>query len=239
MPLTQTEIQALNETQFATEKARSDNLIINRKMRDPVPLGYQEIWEDETEVFILEDAENGYFITEDAYRGGAPSMVGNLRQRISASDNSEIQIRWNPPERFEATEVSDDGTNYIAPTNVNFHNFTGLTAATTYTFYARHKRRTAGAAVDIEAYTAPNLQAGLAEDSKTSTSITISWTEDSANDVSYEVRIDNESWIEVARGTNTYQFTGLSANTNHDIRLRGVYNGLRGGTTQISSTTSA
>ncbi|MCY4009152.1 MAG: fibronectin type III domain-containing protein, partial [Anaerolineaceae bacterium] len=100
------------------------------------------------------------------------------------------------------------------------YQFTGLTAGTQYTLQVRAKN-TGGtsAAASASARTIPVAPTGLQTSGITGNAITLSWTK-STGAASYEVNGGALSgWTDVG-DVATYQFTGLSADTQYTLQVR-------------------
>ena len=119
--------------------------------------------------------------------------------------------------------------------DVATYQFTGLTAGTQYTLQVQSDSivgRSIG--VSITAYTIPAAPTGLSTSSITTSAITLSWTKSTGAD-SYEVNGGVLSgWTDVG-DVATYQFTGLSADTQYTLQVRAKNTGGTSATASVSA----
>ena len=141
--------------------------------------------------------------------------------QTSGITTSAITLSWTKSAGAASYEVNGGAlSGWTALSDVATYQFTGLTAGTQYTLQVRAKN-TGGtsAAASASARTIPVAPTGLQTSGITGNAITLSWTK-STGAASYEVNGGALSgWTDVG-DVATYQFTGLSADTQYALQVR-------------------
>ena len=141
--------------------------------------------------------------------------------QTSGITTSAITLSWTKSAGAASYEVNGGAlSGWTALSDVATYQFTGLTAGTQYTLQVRAKN-TGGtsAAASASARTIPAAPTGLQTSGITGNAITLSWTK-STGAASYEVNGGALSgWTDVG-DVATYQFTGLSADTQYALQVR-------------------
>jgi len=173
--------------------------------------------------------------TTQASTSGVPAAPGNLTGW--ASSPTEVSLNWLDNSNNETSfrierqvngvfqEVSSVGANVISA------RVSGLAASTTYVFRVRASN-SSGSSVSNTATvttpapypTAPAAPTGLSGKGTSSSTIQLSWTDASNNEVSFRIeKLNVGTWQEVlvvGAGSTTAQVGGLNASTSYSFRVR-------------------
>lgn len=147
---------------------------------------------------------------------------------ISKRDETSLTFNWQTADTIDyAWYSTNNGSNWtgvdVTDGTSGSFNVTGLSVGTTYNCKLRVRRKdsqltTDSALVSVKTNTAPTTQIT----SYTETTATVKWTSDgTSNHIWYSV--DNGSWVDagnVNATTGTYTVSGLSVNTDHNIKTR-------------------
>ena len=206
-------------------------------------------------VLVIQPYVNGVAtaepITVNLYdqAGGGDTESPVLSGSITVNSKTSTSINVSCPAATDNVGVayyewsSNGGTSWVTGTTT--HNFTGLTADTQYQIRARasdaagNKSASLSLAVTTEAEVpvAPTLAGSITLVSKTATTIDVSCPAASGSVTGYEwSQNGGTSWV---AGTTTHSFTGLSASTLYDIRVRAVGPGGASSSLSTSITTDA
>ncbi len=154
----------------------------------------------------------------------AAKTLSNSPTGLSTSGITQtaITLSWTKVNGVTAYKVRKDTDSWATLGDVATHQFTGLTADTTYSLQvlAVHQHGDSDIA-STSAKTLINVPAapsGLATSGITETGITLSWTK-SATATAYKVRkASGDSWTTLG-DVATYNFTGLSAGTSYSLQV--------------------
>jgi len=158
----------------------------------------------------------------------------------SGISQTAITLSWTKSAGATAYKVQVDSGSVTALGDVATYTFSSLSANTAYTLKViAFNAGGDSAAASVSASTLPNAPAaptGLAVSGATQTAITLNWTK-SAGASSYEVNGGAlNAWTDVG-DVSSYQFTGLSANTQYTLQVRAKNRGGESATAQGVSKT--
>ena len=174
--------------------------------------------------------------------GAAPATPTGLS--VDSKTSNSITVSWTAVPDATSYTVRLDGTETAGITGTS-HTFTNLAHFTTYQIAvsAVNANGTSAFTANLPVTTdpapvnPPATPTGLAEDSKTHNSISVSWNT-TPNATAYTARLDGVQTTGIT-GTS-YQFTGLAASTSYQIAVAAVNSdGSSAFTANLSVTTDA
>jgi subtilisin family serine protease len=159
----------------------------------------------------------------------APDTPGNLA--ISNLTYNSMDISWDAVADADDYDLQhrEQGGNWttVNQTGTSF-NHTGLLAETTYEFRVRANNDVGSSsysgvssATTLEAPTAPAIPTNLTASNVSYNSMTISWDAvTDADDYDLDVRPQGGSWTTVKQTGTSYNYSGLTAETTYEFRVR-------------------
>ena len=224
----------ITQTEITLSWTKSTGAIAYKVRKDSndswTPLGDVATYE-----FTGLTADTDYSLQVLASNAGGDSAAASIRAKTLANvpatpadlatseiTQTEITLSWTKSTGATAYKVRKDTDSWTTLGDVATYQFTGLTADTTYSLQVLASNDAGDSAADsIAAKTLPNVPAaptGLTASDYTPTGITLSWTK-STGATAYKVRKDsNDSWT-ILGDVATYQFTGLTANTQYTLEV--------------------
>ena len=224
---TQTEIEALPDSQFNPQRDALNASVVNQGGGDLIeqpPVGYTAKRNRLIKRAAEIEAEAALYNAEDEYRNGDPSEITNLTWHSGDTTTTSVRVSWDELARFEQGQYSIDGLHYHNTGHASEHTITGLSAQEAQTIYVRCRRRRHSDPQSVATYTAPEMPTGVTA-SATGAAATVSWTIVSGLRYQVERSSDEGNWILVDSGDSSYEFTGL-ANGAHLLKVRAVWNGV-------------
>ncbi len=189
-----------------------------------------------------------------------PSIAAPSGLSATTQSSSSIALSWidnaNNEQNYQVERSTSSGSGFsvIATLGVNSSSYTdnGLNASTTYYYRVQASSsatssaysNTANAATAAGAGTAPNAPTGLALQSRTSSSISLSWIDNASNEDNFELQRSLSAGTGFATiatlpaNTSSYTDNGLSANTAYFYRVRSTNtNGASAYSNELSTST--
>lgn len=189
-----------------------------------------------------------------------PSIAAPSGLSATAQSSSSIALSWtdnaNNEQNFQVERSTSSGSGFsvIATLGANSNSYTdnGLNASTTYYYRVQASSgstasaysNTANATTAAAAGTAPAAPTGLVLQNRTSSSISMSWVDNSGNEDNFELQRSLSSGTgfstiaTLAANTITYTDNGLSPNTAYFYRVRATnINGTSTYSNELSTTT--
>ncbi len=168
----------------------------------------------------------------------APDAPTSLQ--TSGITQTAITLGWTKSAGATAYKVQVDSGTVATLGDVATHTFSGLTADTSYTLKVIASNAGGDSSeVSVSESTLPNLPAAptsLSVDNITQTAARLNWTK-SSGATSYEVNGGALSqWTDVG-DVATYTFSGLTANTTYNLRVRAVNRAGNSGPAAFSAST--
>jgi len=170
------------------------------------------------------------------------SIAAPTNLSASSNSSSSINLIWtdnaNNEQNYQVERSlnSSSGFSVVATLGANSSSYTdnGLTASTTYYYRVQATSgssssaysNTANATTSAGAGTAPNAPSALVMQSRTTSSISLSWTDNSSNEDNFELQRSLSAGTgfstiaTLAANTTAYADNGLSANTTYYYRVR-------------------
>ena len=163
--------------------------------------------------------------------GSATSSSLTLTWTDNSSNETGFKIERSTSPSSGFTQIATVGANVTSYTS------TGLSASTVYFYNVRAYNavgdsayaNTASGQTLPGAVVPPNAPSGLATGSATSSSLTLTWTDNSSNETGFKIEYSASSMVPftqiatVGPNVTTYVVTGLSASTVYRFRVR-AYN---------------
>ena len=189
-----------------------------------------------------------------------PSIAAPSGLSATAQSSSSIALSWtdnaNNEQNFQVERSTSSGSGFsvIATLGANSNSYTdnGLNASTTYYYRVQASSgstasaysNTANATTAAAAETAPAAPTGLVLQNRTSSSISMSWVDNSGNEDNFELQRSLSSGTgfstiaTLAANTITYTDNGLSPNTAYFYRVRATnINGTSTYSNELSTST--
>jgi hypothetical protein len=175
----------------------------------------------------------------------------------TAVSSSQINLKWTDNAGNETDfliQRSADGNTFTdlgtVPPNTTAYSHTGLSAGTRvyYRVWARRGAQVSRASTNVADATTPALPqppaapTNLAATAVSSSQINLSWTDNSTNELGFEVErsTDGISFSKIATITaNTFPNTGLAAAARYYYRVRAVNNAGPSGYSNVASATTS
>jgi hypothetical protein len=86
--------------------------------------------------------------------------------------------------------------------------------------------------------TVPTAPSSIHVDSKTTTTITIHWTDNATNEADYHLFKNDADIAQIAAGSTSYEFTGLTSDTEYDLAVKAHNAGGYSSEAQITARTN-
>ncbi len=157
----------------------------------------------------------------------------------SGITQTAITLDWTKSAGATGYKVQVDNGTVTTLGDVATHEFTGLTADTSYTLkVVAFNSGGDSSAASADASTLPNAPAaptGLSTSGITQTAITLDWTK-SAGATGYKVQVDNGA-VTTLGDVATYEFTGLTADTSYTLKVVAFNSGGDSSAASVSAST--